>query len=266
VDLRSYPVSKIVRFVTVIATALVPLAYVFADDPRVEIRLPDNSSGMMGELVTIPVYLDYLADTLDGYMVSISLTRDDILYFEVDTVVAGEDTSFVCEFDTSGTLSSGWQYIAARSLAHRGLDVRVTGVSDVATGTGPGIAPASSGVLVRIFGRIKRNLPDSLVGKVVGLDIADIASFYSNEAGQLILPALNTDGQVTLDAGMPGDMNCDGDINPIDCVYLINYVYKNWDVLCNNAAADLNCDVQINPVDVVLIINSVYKNWPVPPC
>ncbi len=67
------------------------------------------------------------------------------------------------------------------------------------------------------------------------------------------------------------DLNSDSAINPVDVVFIVNYVYKNIDqrtVLpdCPNENGDWNCDVSVNPVDVVLYVNYVYKNAPNPPC
>jgi len=67
------------------------------------------------------------------------------------------------------------------------------------------------------------------------------------------------------DCGLPGDMDCDGMTNPIDVVYLVNFVYLSQDARCvlpgcPYYTGDANCDYQVNPVDVVYLVNAVYKN------
>jgi len=63
------------------------------------------------------------------------------------------------------------------------------------------------------------------------------------------------------------DMDGNGTFNPIDVVYLVNYVYKNLDsrvplpASCLMDNGDWNCDGDVNPVDVVFYVNYVYKSW-----
>ena len=57
-----------------------------------------------------------------------------------------------------------------------------------------------------------------------------------------------------------GDVNTDGVINVLDVVYLLNYVYKNWDPpQLHVCVGDCNCDGAVNPVDVARLVNYVYK-------
>ena len=74
--------------------------------------------------------------------------------------------------------------------------------------------------------------------------------------------------------GVWGDVTGEGDINPLDVVCMVNYVYKNLDARvqpanCGYEAGDVNCDGYVNPLDVVHYVNYVYKNitpWPCIPC
>jgi hypothetical protein len=219
-----------------------------------------------GALVEIPITIELDIDSLDGFLISLALSRNDIAYFEVDTVVVGDDTSFVCAYDTTGCLPKDWEHMEARSTAGLGLDLRVSGISDVGSGLVPGIARFSTGTLVKIFARIRPDVPDTLTDRMVNLNIHQMITNYSNENGVTISPVLNFDGSITVLQGTKGDVNCDGNINPTDAVYIVNFVYKNWNILCNYSLGDLNCDDDVNPIDVVYLINYVYKNWPIPPC
>jgi len=65
--------------------------------------------------------------------------------------------------------------------------------------------------------------------------------------------------------GVWGDVDGNGDVNPVDVVYLVNYVYKNLDARiqppsCPYEAGDVDCNTSVNPVDVVYHVNFVYKN------
>ncbi|MCP4708927.1 MAG: hypothetical protein GY869_09905, partial [Planctomycetes bacterium] len=115
-----------------------------ADTLRMQIG---DESGFTGNLVTIPIYLSTEmseTDSCGGFDISMALNRPDLLYFEVDTttvdtVIQGEppettyvdiDTMFVCQFDTVGTLASGWDMVNARSTIGKGLELQLMGMSD----------------------------------------------------------------------------------------------------------------------------------------
>jgi len=226
-----------------------------------------NVSGHVGQLVEIPFYVLTQEDSLDGFQIQVSLSVPDLMYFEVDTVIFEDDTSFVCDFDTTRTLTSGWETINARSTLGNGLDLRLMGMSSTGGEDDiPGIPDSTQGVLLRVFGRIRGGLADSLTNRTVYLYVGGPATYYSNEIGDLIDPVENVFGSVTVLVGEPGDVNCDGSINPLDVVFLVNYVYMGWDMLCLLERGDLTCEGQVNPIDVTHLVNFVYNGWPIPPC
>jgi len=70
-----------------------------------------------------------------------------------------------------------------------------------------------------------------------------------------------------------GDCNEDGTIDPVDVVFMVNHIYKNWPGPspipgCPGMNGDWDCSGTVNPVDVVYIVNHVYKNAgdPCDPC
>ncbi len=91
-------------------------------------------------------------------------------------------------------------------------------------------------------------------GEPVEMQMVDLAFVVTGDAED---PAC--------DCGLWGDVTGDGAINPVDVVYMVNFVYKNINALvqppnCPESAGDVNCDSQVNPVDVVFYVNFVYKN------
>jgi len=67
------------------------------------------------------------------------------------------------------------------------------------------------------------------------------------------------------------DVDLSGAINPVDVVYMVNFVYKSQDgreqiLSCGGDNGDWNCDGTVNPVDVVYYVNSVYKSQGTGPC
>jgi len=231
-----------------------------------------NVSGVPGELVEIPIYIQTQEDSLDGFQISLFLSTMELAYFETDTVIQDNDTSYVCDFDTTGTLASGWEYIAARSTTGSGLDLRLSGISSIAAPHTPGIPTYTPGVLMLFYGRIRNDIPDTLTNRTAILYVAGGTSTrYSNENGLTISPVENINGSITVeqnpcDCGIWGDVNDDGAINPVDVVLMVNYVYMGWDMLtplpaCPYHVGDVNCDNGVNPVDVVFYVNYVYLGW-----
>ena len=267
-----YGSSAVVRRATVVLTlcalvvAFTCISAAFAQTPHLYTAV-GNVSGFVTQRVSIPITFQTLADSLDGFEYLLSLSRDDLIYFEVDTVVVGTDTSWVAEVDTVGTYTSGWQHIQGRCTAGKGLDLRVSGISDVGTGTTPGIPDYTSGVLIKFYARILSTIPDTLSDRIVSLNVLSGSSWFSNEHGLLIQPVQNQDGSVTVaPCGGKGDVDCNGTRNPTDVVKLVNYVYKGMQQFCQLSLGDLNCSRTVNPTDVVRLVNYVYKGIPIPPC
>jgi len=77
--------------------------------------------------------------------------------------------------------------------------------------------------------------------------------------------AINPDWQPWYcDCGVWGDVTGDGLANPVDVVYMVNFVYKGLDSRvpppsCPYEQGDADCTGQVNPVDVVYFVNLVYK-------
>jgi len=70
-----------------------------------------------------------------------------------------------------------------------------------------------------------------------------------------------------------GDVNLDGTINPLDVIFMVNYVYKQQDQRqqlprCPGENGDWDCTDTVNPVDIVFFVNYVYKllGQPCNPC
>jgi len=91
----------------------------------------------------------------------------------------------------------------------------------------------------------------------------------ANNACAVLIGAV--DVRCTCDCGVWGDTNADTEINPVDVVYMVNFVYKNQDARvappnCPYDPGDVNCDDAVNPVDIVYYVNYVYKDLRPFPC
>lgn len=62
----------------------------------------------------------------------------------------------------------------------------------------------------------------------------------------------------------PSDLNWDQNVDIVDAVFLINYLFKNGEKPCPLKSADVDCDQEVNIIDVVYLINYVFKSGPAP--
>jgi len=236
-----------------------------------EIEIADVE-GTAGELVEIPVFISTDQDSLAGFEIDIVLDRSDIVYFEVDTVVVDLDTSYICDFDTSGMLISGWGYVEARCLGGGGTNIKMAGLHWLFTGEAP-IGTYTSGTLMKFFARVRDDLPAFIEDSTV---ILMVSGCYSNPQGGTISPVNHIDGSVTMvapacDCLMRCDMDGVTGYTPVDVAYIINYVYKQRDARpelpnCPGANGDWNCDGVVTPLDVSWYVRYVYKSSAVGPC
>ena len=63
-----------------------------------------------------------------------------------------------------------------------------------------------------------------------------------------------------------GDFDGDTNINILDIVYLINFLYKSGPAPNPLDKMDVNHDAGVNILDIVYLINNIYKNGPDPEC
>ncbi|GEM_PF-1163087 len=81
-------------------------------------------------------------------------------------------------------------------------------------------------------------------------------SEYSRTFAAYIVPGYN----------MCGDVVCDGTVNILDIVFLVNYKFKSGEPPCSMYLADVNNDAAVNILDIVYLINYKFKSGPEPNC
>jgi len=76
-------------------------------------------------------------------------------------------------------------------------------------------------------------------------------------------------GALNVDCYFCGDLNCDGAINVLDIVYLVNYKFKSGpEPHCDpiTACSDVNNDGQVNVLDIIYLVDYKFKGGPAPNC
>jgi hypothetical protein len=129
-----------------------------------------------------PACLDSIevADTLLGYDWFTTIPYDFLHVVDKEIILGN--------FDTSGTLMSGWEFVDARSLGGQGFDVKVSALANqAALPVTPGFGPQNDGVLIKILADVI--LDDTATDRTVNMRIVSstLNNFsFSDEIGNSI--------------------------------------------------------------------------------
>lgn len=119
-----------------------------AQDYELVVRVGDvlAPSGTQG--IPIPIYMENYADTVAGFEVWVMMSHPDRSEFQT----FGAPIPDTVMLDTTGTLTSGWEYMQARSLGG-GYDADIIGLANMyGPPYGPGIPPQSGDIpLIKAF-------------------------------------------------------------------------------------------------------------------
>ena len=100
---------------------------------------------------------------------------------------------------------------------------------------------------------------------------AAIPIAVSYESGDILDRNLNevavsvTDGSVTIEDFMYGDLNGDKKINTMDVILLSRYIAGGYNVTIDTRAADFNADSKLNTMDVILVSRYIAGGYGVEP-
>ncbi|MFZ5979808.1 MAG: dockerin type I repeat-containing protein [Candidatus Zixiibacteriota bacterium] len=130
-----------------------------AQTPELDIKISDTT-GYPGESSLLTVYLTNYTESISGFGIRFSLNRDDIIYFRP-------------EFDTAGTLTSGWEIIYPRLISDDSLDYYILAISNAFSP--PEIVPPipphqTPQPLIRVPVYLA-DVPDTAVNRQVSVDI-----------------------------------------------------------------------------------------------
>lgn len=265
-----------------------------------------DTLGAAGTGVPVSLYLQNLSDSIQGFTVSITLSRPDLMQFVSQTTI---DTCYPCldsactELDTvqctievvpstvQNTLIQNWDHAQARTFG--GTNILVSGIADVDFDQSPlPILPFTNGVLIKVIAQVNCDIPDTLSNRVVLLDINPPQTFLTNPKGRTIPSYTILDADTTISGGvdttiqlwlyrtamklqngsitvpftLKGDLNKDNIFDVLDVVAMVNVAFRGFPEPCPQGIADVNCDTFIDILDVVALINHVFRGGPQPFC
>ena len=226
--------------------------------------------------VTVPIYMENLADTVAGFALWMMLDQPDVMKFTGD-------------FDTLGALISGWEFLDVRSLGGQWYDVRVTALANMVPDPyTPGIGYPQTGdvPLIKLTANIF-DVPDTTTDRYVVLlwVFSDVNNFqFSDQAGNLIGAyqdtVIDTNWyQCTQWAPPPNDTVClnwqhvygpPADSIAIDTLSIARLDTNLIDIISGalviHPCGDANGTGSVNALDVTSLINLLYKHGapPVP--
>jgi hypothetical protein len=194
--------------------------------------------------------------------------RDDGLHYEEAAnypylfVNFTENSYPVSRSQTSYSKPQGWaaNYIRFNQGANRVLEIDFNGQNATVWGF-PVIVHHISGESEVVFTDV-----DPVTG-----DGTFYAPFFPDGDYMIGIPANMasiTNGanyQYTATLHVPGDVDDDGQVTPLDVTVLVNYVYRSYfGIARHDSFGDCNCDDSIDPLDVTILVNHVYRQGPEP--
>ncbi len=121
-----------------------------------------------------------VADTLLGY--------DWFTTVPYDFLHVADQEVIIGNFDTTGTLMSGWEFVDARSLGGQGFDVKISALANqAALPVTPGFGPQTGGLLIKLLADVI--LDDTATDRTVNMRIVSstLNNFsFSDEQGNSI--------------------------------------------------------------------------------
>ncbi len=173
---------------------------------RISAYVGDTTAKPGSTNTPISVFMDNNNDTIVGFILHITLfSEPDVMAFQTDSGIDIDTTYWRCvsgvppnctdcvsvpkdslpwhytlvdtfdvligNFDTTGTLLAGWEYIRTRSSTPSGKDLTIYGFADVLGGpVKQGILPQQGGRLIKLLADIG-DVPDTLSDRLVYLEV-----------------------------------------------------------------------------------------------
>lgn len=207
------------RFLTFLFAILLPLIVFVGlaekghSDPNATqliCRVPTISVELENDSFVIPLILSNLMpdDSVGGFEILVNITDPELISFDsdsswwlLDSICMGYNGELctlwhidsVIElgramYDTTGQLTSGWEYLQARTVGANGGVLKLSGLADqLAPPFTPGIPTTSADTLIKLFAHTNGVLGDSLCDSVdIEIRLSRGETRFSNSEGDLI--------------------------------------------------------------------------------
>ncbi len=142
-----------------------------------DLRVMDTTAESGSKAIPLSVYMNNYEDTVAGYSFWLVLDRPDLVSFELT-------------FDTSGTLSSGWELIQVNHVGGQPYNIKVVAVANwPAPPTTPGIPPQQNGFPLIKFLLNAEDIPDTTTDRTVNIMVSysNLSEFaFSDPGGKVI--------------------------------------------------------------------------------
>lgn len=113
----------------------------------------------------------------------------------------------------------------------------------------------ANGAVATLTFTIDENAPDNYSADIkIDFDAEDI---FDENYDAVELTTVN--GSVTVQHGIPGDINGDSKVNTKDAILLFRYI-AGWSVDVNTSAIDVNCDNKVNTKDAITLFRYI-SGW-----
>lgn len=228
-----------------VAVAMAPSS-ASAQTPKIYLDV-DEVTTQPGELVSIPIFIENLPDSIDAFQMGLTLSRPDLMEFRE-------------EIDLVGTLTEDWGN-TVNSVG--GFDLSIVAGAAV-TGYPYPIPPNTNGVLLKLLCDVYCDIPDTMQDRTVDIYISPINTFFSNTEGNLIEPLDLTEGSVTVGLRCPhqGDAEPDGFITALDLSAMVAVLFESGpnpqDPCCPTYRLDFDCDGFTTALDMAKMVDYLF--------
>ncbi len=275
---------------------------------------------------TIPIFMDNLNDTIVGFSLWIQIDRPNVMVFQNDSALEIDTTYWRCvagsppsctdsisvppdstwdfihvdsynvvqgNFDTSGTLIAGWEYVRTRSFSGNGTDLLIVGIANLPGGPiTKGVAPQTGGTLIKFLTDVFEDtdpFTDSVVNVYINKDLMGNLNFATAPPRNFWLPTeffdtncyVCTQWDIDNTQNPPETLGCLGWMQtafpPCDSIFVTidtNYVLDTTKVCINNGSVkilppyicgDLNGDGAVgNILDLTFLVDRIFRGGPPP--
>ena len=218
--------------------------------------------------VEIPIYMKNYSDSIAGFNLWLMLDRPDIMEFQMT-------------FDTSGTLISGWEFVAVNSLGGMGHDINIVALANMSPPPQtPGIGYPQYGdrPLLKIFVDVY-DIADTTTDRTVVLYIITVPAehfCFSTPEGECIgisggivdTTKVNvSDGSLTVLVPICGDIDGSAAIPDVgDLMYLVQYLFGGGPPPPVPDMGDVDGSGGIDVADVTYLVSYLFQGGPAPVC